>query len=79
MYLFSAELSLHRCMQVFSSRGEWGPLFHCGAQPSIEGASPVAEHELCGAQTSVIVMYGVSSCGSKALEHASFSSWVTGA
>ena len=48
MYLFSAALSLHRCMRAFSSRGECGLRSHCGAQPSIEGASPVAEHELCG-------------------------------
>ena len=45
----------------------------------IKVTSPVAEHRLWGAQTSVTAMHGLSSCGSKALEHASFSSYVTGA
>ena len=44
----------------------------------IKVTSPVAEHGLWGAQTSVTAMRGLSSCGSKALEHASFSSCVTG-
>ena len=45
----------------------------------IEVASPVAEHGLWGAQTSVTAMRGLSSCGSRALEHASFSCRITGA
>ena len=34
IYLFMAALSLHYCAWAFSSCGEWGLLFGCGARAS---------------------------------------------
>ena len=54
IYLFMAMLGLCCCVQAFSSCGEWGLLF-------VAVASVVAEHGLQAR--------GLSSCGSRALEH----------
>ena len=60
-YLFLAALGLRCCMRPFSSCGERGVGFSlqclcCGARA-------------LGAWASVVVALGLSSCGSRALEH----------
>ena len=67
IYLFMAALGLHCCMRAFSSCGERGLLFCCGAGAShchgfSCGAQPL------GARASVVVAHGLSSCGSRAVE-----------
>ena len=64
-----AVLGLHCCAQAFSSCGERELLFHCSAQ-----ASHCSVFFCCGAwalsvRASVVVARGLSSCGSRALEH----------
>ena len=56
-----AALSLHRCVQAFSSCGEQGAVRCCGVRASHYRASPVAE------QGSRLVCCG--GCGSQAPEH----------
>ena len=54
IYLFLAALGLHCCARAFSSCGEWGLLFSCGARA-------------LGAWASVVVARGLSSCGALGL------------
>ena len=50
--------------------GEWGLLSNCGAWTSILGASFVAEHrQALGSWDSALVVCGLNSFGSQALEH----------
>ena len=60
IYLFFVVLGLRCCTRAFSSCGEQGLLFVvfscCGAQA-------------LGVRASVVVAHGLSSCGSRALEH----------
>ena len=61
IYLFLAQLGLCCCAQAFSSCDEQGPLFIAVRGLLIVVASLVAEHGLQAC--------GLSSCGSRALEH----------
>ena len=54
---------------AFSSYGEWGLLFIAVHGLLIVVASLVAEPRALGAQASVVVARGLSSCGLRALEH----------
>ena len=54
---------------LFSSCGKWRLLSSCGREFFIVVASLVAEQGLQGAQASVVVVHGLSSFGSRALEH----------
>ena len=72
-YVFMAALGLHCCSRAFSSCGERELLFVVVCSGfSCCGARAV------GAQTSVVVAHGLSSCGSWALEHrlSSCGAWV---
>ena len=76
LFIFLAALGLCCCMQAFSSCGERGLLFIALHGLLIVVASLVAEHGLQahGLQQlqhagSVVVARGLSSCGSRALEH----------
>ena len=76
IYLFLAVLGVRCCVQALSSCGEWGPLFIVVHRLLIAVDSLVAEHRLQehGPQQlwhvgSVVVAQGLSSCGSRALEH----------
>ena len=60
IYLFVAALGLHCCTRAFSSCGKRAS--HCG------GFSCCGSWAL-GVQASVVVACGLSSCGSRALEH----------
>ena len=55
-------------MRAFSSCGEWGLLFVVVHGLLVAVVSLVAEHKLW-VQASVVVAGGLSSCGSRALEH----------
>ena len=70
MYLIWAALGLCCCTRAFSSCGERGLLFVVVHGLLIEVASLVAEHGLwaLGVWASVVVVRGLSSCGSRALE-----------
>ena len=58
------------CVRAFSSCSKWGLLFVVVRGLLIAVASLVAEHGLdLGVQASVVVARGLSSCGSRALEH----------
>ena len=63
-----AVLGLHCCTRAFSSCGEWGLLFIVVCRLLIVVASRCGAWDL-GAQASVGVARGLSSCGSRALEH----------
>ena len=70
MYLFFlAVLGLCCCVRAFSSCGEQGLLFIAVCGLLIVVASPVAEHRALGVRASVVVARGLSSCGSRVLEH----------
>ena len=56
------------CVRAFSSCGEWGLLFVVVHGLLVAVVSLVAEHKLW-VQASVVVAGGLSSCGSRALEH----------
>ena len=58
IYLFMAVLGLRFCARVFSSGGEWGPLFIAVRGPLTVAASLVAEHRF--------QMRRLSNCGSRA-------------
>ena len=68
IYLFLVALGLHCCVRAFSSCGEQGLLFDAVSGFLIAVASLVEEHRLA-AQDSAVVARGLSSCGSRALEH----------
>ena len=77
IYLFLAVLGLRSSTQAFSGCGEWGPLF-----VAVCGLSHCSSRSCCRAQAvdmqaSVDVTCGLSSCGSRALEHrfSSCGSW----
>ena len=61
-------MGLHCCAWAFSSCGERGLLFHCGAQASHCGGFSCCGAQALGMQASVVVAHGLSSCGSWALE-----------
>ena len=63
-----AALGLRCCVRAFSSCGERGLLFVAVHVLLIAVASLVAEHGLQGTWASVVVVHGLSSCGSRALE-----------
>ena len=68
IYLFLAVLGLRCCAQAFSSCGERGLLFVVVCGLLIEVASLCCGARALGAQASVVVASGLSSCGSRALE-----------
>ena len=67
-YLFLAALGLHCCAQAFSSCSKWGLLFAVVHGLLIAVASR-CRAQVLGAQASVVVARGRSSCGLRALEH----------
>ena len=67
-YLFLAALGLRCCAWTFSSCGEQGLLFVAVCELLIVVASRCRARAL-GAQASVVVAHGLSSCGSRALAH----------
>ena len=67
-YLFLAALGLRCCARAFSSCGEQGLLFVVVDRLLISVASHCGARAL-GARVSVVVARGLSSCGSRALEH----------
>ena len=69
IYLFMAVLGLHCSMPAFSSCGEWGAKLCCGAWASHCGGFSHCGTRALGTQASVLVVRGLSSCGSRALEH----------
>ena len=66
--LFLAVLSLRCWAQAFSGCGEQG-LLCCGARASHCGGFSCCREQALGAQASVVVACGLSSCGSWALQH----------
>ena len=56
------------CVRAFSSCGERGPLFCCGARASHCGGFSRCRAQALGTWASVVVARGLSSCGSRALE-----------
>ena len=69
IYLFLAALDLCCCARAFSSCGERGLLFCCSAQASHYGGFSCCGAWALGMRASVAVAHGLSSCGSRALEH----------
>ena len=63
-----AALGFRCCVQSFSSCGELGLLFRCGARASHCGGFSCCGAQALGAWASVVVAHGLSSCGSRALE-----------
>ena len=68
MYLFLAALGLLCCAQAFSRCGERG-LLCCGARASHCGGFSCCGAWALGTWVSVVAARGLSSCGSRALEH----------
>ena len=68
MYLFLAALGLHCCAWAFSNCSR-GATFHCSAWASHCGGFSYCGAQALGTQASVVVASGLSSCGSRALEH----------
>ena len=66
IYLFLAALGLHCCAQAFSSCGERGLLFVAMSRLLIAVASLVGGAWALGMWASVVVAYGLSSCGARA-------------
>ena len=64
-----AALGLRRYAQAFSSCSEWGATLHRGAQASHCSGFSCCGAWALGAQASAVVAHGLSSCGSRALEH----------
>ena len=69
LFIYLAALGLRCCAWAFSSCGEWGLLFRCGAQASHCGGFSCCGAQALGARASVIVAWGLSSRDSRALEH----------
>ena len=65
IYLFMAALGLCCCVRAFSSCGERGATLCCGAQASHCGGFSYCGARALGAQASVVVTCGLSSCGSR--------------
>ena len=68
MWLFLAVIGLH-CYTGFSLVTVSGVCSPVVRRPLIVEASPVEEHGLQSTQASVVVIHGLSSCGSWAVEH----------
>ena len=66
---FLTVLGLRCCARAFSSCGERGLLFVAVHGLLIAGATLCCSARALGAQASVVVARGLSSCGSQALEH----------
>ena len=64
-----AVLGLRCCTRAFSSCGERGLLFVAACGLLIAVASLCFGAQALGARASVVVARGLSSCGSRALEH----------
>ena len=64
--LFLAVLGLRCCAWAFSSCGEWGLLFSCGARASHCGGFSCCGARALGVQASVVVACELSSCGARA-------------
>ena len=62
-------LGLCCCAQALSSCGKWRLLFVAVHGLLIAEASLCFGAQALGAQASVVVAHGISSCGSQALEH----------
>ena len=69
IYLFLAALGVRCCVQAFSSCGEWELLFIAVRRLLIAVASLCCRAQAPGMRASVVVARGLSSCGSRALEH----------
>ena len=69
MYLFLAALGLHCCAWAFSSCGERGATLRCGVWASHYGGFSCCGAWALGMWASVVVARGLSSCGSRALDH----------
>ena len=69
VYLFLAVLGLCCCAQAFSSCGERGATLRCGARASHYRGFSCCGARALGAWASVVVVCGLSSYGSRALEH----------
>ena len=67
-FFFLAVLGLRCCVQAFSSCGERGATLSCGAQPPHCGGFSCCGAQALGARASVVVVHGLMSCGSRALE-----------
>ena len=67
-YLVLAALGLCCCVRFFSSCSEWGLPFVALRGLLIVVASPCCRAQALGAQDSVTVACGLSSCGTRALE-----------
>ena len=68
IYLILVTLGLRCCTWAFSSCGDWGLVFVVVHGLLIAVASHCGSQAL-GAWASIVVAYGLSSCGSWALEH----------
>ena len=66
IYLFLAVLGLRYCEWGFSTCGEWWLLFRCGARASHCAGFSCCRAQALGARASVVVAYGLISCGSQA-------------
>ena len=64
--LFLAVLGLHCCVRAFSSCSEWGLLFVSVQGLLIAVVSLVAEHGLSSCGTRALGCAGFSSCGARA-------------
>ena len=69
LFLFLAVLGLRFCVRAFSSCGERGLLFVAVHGLLIAVASLCCGPRALGVQASGVVARGLSSCGSRALEH----------
>ena len=77
IYLFLAVLGLCCCARAFSSCGKGGATLRCSARASHCGGFSCCRALALGMQASVVVARGLSSYGSRALEHrlSSFGAW----
>ena len=66
---FLAVLGLHCCAWAFSSCGEQGATPRCGARASHCGGFSYCGAWALGTWVPVAMALGLSSCGSRALEH----------
>ena len=64
-----AALGLCCCVLAFSSCGEGGLLFVAVCRLLVAVASLCCRAWTLGTRASVVVVHGLSSCGSRALEH----------
>ena len=69
IYLFLVSLGLHCCARAFSNCSEQGLLSSYSVQASHCSGFSCCSAWAPGSQASVAVAYGLSGCGSRALEH----------